>query len=227
MTARHALIVFAKAPVAARAKTRLCPPLRPAQAAQLAQAALHDTLLAVAATPAARRVLVLDGEPGAWLPHAIEVVPQGRGGFAARLASAFADVGEAALLIGMDTPQVTPRVLAACLERLDSPGTDAVLGRSFDGGYWAIGLREPDSRVFSGVPMSTERTAALQRGRLDELGLRTATLQRLRDVDRFADALAVARDAPHTHFARMLTSILAELSGDGPAPSPRRDVEAR
>ena len=55
---------------------------------------------------------------------------------------AFADVGGPALLVGMDTPQVTPGDLARGLERLAAPGIDAVLGPATDGGYWAIGLRE-------------------------------------------------------------------------------------
>jgi len=49
-----ALVVMAKAPVAGRCKTRLCPPLDPAQAATLAEAALADTLQTVAWTPADR-----------------------------------------------------------------------------------------------------------------------------------------------------------------------------
>ena len=58
-TARRALtaadvtvIVLAKAPVAGRVKTRLCPPCTPAEAATLAEAALADTL-AAAVAPAA------------------------------------------------------------------------------------------------------------------------------------------------------------------------------
>jgi rSAM/selenodomain-associated transferase 1 len=204
-----ALVVIAKAPVAGRAKTRLCPPLRPAQAATLAEAALHDTLLAVTRTAAGRKVLVLDGKPGAWLPDGFEVLDQRRGDLAARLAGAFADVGRSALLIGMDTPQVSTRLLATGLELL-AAGNDAVLGRTRDGGYWAIGLRQPDVRVFQGVPMSTERTGAIQAERLDELGLHTAPLPSLRDVDRFHDALAVAAEAPTTRFARTLAAIVAE-----------------
>jgi rSAM/selenodomain-associated transferase 1 len=208
---RRALVVLAKAPVAGRSKTRLSPPLSPAQAATLAEAALHDTLLAVAGTTASRRVLVLDGEPEAWLPDGVDVLAQRTGGLAARLVGAFADVGESALLIGMDTPQVSARLLESGLDALAAPGTDAVLGRTRDGGYWAIGLRRPDARVFRGVPMSTERTGAIQAERLRELGLRTAALPTLRDVDRFPDAVAVAADAPTTRFARMLTAAVVEL----------------
>ena len=201
---RAALLVIAKAPIAGRAKTRLCPPLSSAQAAELAEAALCDTLEAVLRTAAARRVLVLDGPPGDWLPVGIEVIPQRPVGFAERLAWAFEDVGEPAFLIGMDTPQVTPTLLDAALEALGAPATDAALGLCEDGGYWAIGLRRADARVFAGVPMSTERTGGCQRLRLGELGLRTAALPALRDVDRHADAVAVARQAPASRFARAL-----------------------
>ncbi|MHB8531380.1 MAG: TIGR04282 family arsenosugar biosynthesis glycosyltransferase [Solirubrobacteraceae bacterium] len=199
-----ALLVIAKAPVAGRAKTRLCPPLSPARAAELAQAALCDTLEAVLRTPATRRVLVLEGSPGDWLPAGIEVIPQRPTGFAERLAGAFADVGEPAFLIGMDTPQVTAALLDAALQALGAPATDAALGLCHDGGYWGIGLRRADARVFAGVPMSTDRTGVCQRLRLAELGLRTAVLPVLRDVDRHADAVAVARQVPASRFARAL-----------------------
>ena len=69
-----ALVIMAKAPIAGQCKTRLCPPLEPAQAATVAEAALADTLQAMARTPAARHVLVLDGEPGPWLPPGFELL---------------------------------------------------------------------------------------------------------------------------------------------------------
>jgi rSAM/selenodomain-associated transferase 1 len=199
-----ALVVIAKAPRAGHSKTRLCPPCTPRQAAALARAALADTLEAVRSTPATRHVLVLDGEPGDWLPPGFEVVPQRGSGLDERLAHAFADVGTPALLIGMDTPQVTPRDLREGLARLAEPGADAVLGPAPDGGYWAIGLREPDPRAFLGVPMSTARTCRAQRARLARLGLRLRELAALRDVDRIADARAVAALAPSGRFARAL-----------------------
>ncbi len=199
-----ALMVLAKAPRPGRSKTRLCPPCTPRDAAALARAALADTLDAVLATPAARRVLVLDGPVGDWLAPGIEVVAQRGAGLDERLAHAFADVGGPALLVGMDTPQVTRGDLARGLERLAAPGVDAVLGPAADGGYWAIGLREAQPRAFLGVPMSTARTGRAQHARLRGLGLRVALLPALRDVDRIADARAVAALAPAGRFARAL-----------------------
>src|SRR5919204_2861516 len=98
-----ALIVIAKAPLPGRSKTRLSPPLTLEAAARLAEAALRDTLACVAGVAAARRVVALDGEPGDWLPAGFEVVPQRGNGLDERLAAAFEEVGEPAVLIGMDT----------------------------------------------------------------------------------------------------------------------------
>ena len=197
--------MIAKAPVPGRVKTRLSPPCTPEEAAELAAAALADTLAAaMCARRAARHVIVLDGEPGPWIPAGFEVLPQRGDGLAERLAAAFADAGGAAFLVGMDTPQVTPALLDAGLAALDR--ADAVFGAALDGGYWGIGLRRPDPAVFRDVPMSAATTAAVQRARLAELGLRTAVLPPLRDVDTIDDARAVAAQAPGSRFAEALAA---------------------
>jgi hypothetical protein len=201
-----ALLVIAKEPLPGRAKTRLTPPLTPEQAAAVARAAIADTLAAVHAVDRdIRRVLVLDGEPGDWVPDGFEIVPQRGDGLAQRLAAAFEDVGGPAFLVGMDTPQVTPALLEAGLDALLAG--DAAFGAALDGGYWGIGLREPDARVFAGVPMSARNTGAVQRGRLAILGLRTRVLPPLRDIDTIDDARAVAREAPGAHLAAALAQI--------------------
>ena len=216
-----ALLVIAKAPVAGRVKTRLTPPCTPEQAAGLAAAALADTLAAVAAAGGAgrRRVLALDGEPGPWIPPQFEVIPQRGEGFAMRLAAAFADVGQPALLVGMDTPQLSADLLEAGLAALEGADVDAVFGPALDGGYWAIGLRAADERVFAGVPMSVDETGAAQRASLEALGLCVADLPPLSDVDTIEDARAVAAAAPGTAFATAMTEIDAAL-GDAVLGAP-------
>jgi uncharacterized protein len=198
------VLVIAKAPVPGRVKTRLCPPLTFGQAADLAKAALIDTLAAVSRTSAGRRTLVLDGDPGPWLTPGFRVVAQRGRGLDVRLAEAFRQAHGPALLVGMDTPQITPLLLDECIRRLQRPGVDAVLGPAEDGGWWAIGLRRADPRVFLGVPMSSPITGRAQRDRLARLGLRSVKLPTLRDVDRFEDAVAVAELASESTFARAL-----------------------
>ncbi|GAA3799145.1 TIGR04282 family arsenosugar biosynthesis glycosyltransferase [Streptomyces chiangmaiensis] len=198
------LLVIAKEPRTGRVKTRLTPPFTPREAALLAEAALADTLSTVAATPATRRVLVLDGQPGPWLPPGFDVVPQCAGGLDERLAAAFAGCTGPALLIGMDTPQVTAELLT-----VDFADCDACFGPAVDGGFWALGLAEPDPGLLRGVPMSTAVTGAVQRERLVTAGLRVRDLPRLRDVDTAADAGAVAAVAPHGRFAALFARLTA------------------
>ncbi len=204
------LLVIAKQPVPGRVKTRLVPPCTYEQAAELAQAALADTLHTVLTLPARRRVLVLDGRPGPWLPPGFEIVPQCGGPLDERLAGAFAAARGPALLIGMDTPQVTPDLLT-----VDWEAADAYFGPAADGGFWALGLRAPTPALLRGVPMSTPSTGTVQRARLLAAGLRVADLPELRDVDTAADAVAVARQAPRSRFAARARQLAAVLNPAG------------
>ena len=171
----------------------------------MARASLLDTLDTVMEADVARQTVVLDGEPGEWLPPDIEVVTQRDGPFGDRLSGAIEDVFTGlelpVLVIGMDTPQLSIAHLEGAAVALLKPGTDAVLGPAEDGGYWLIGTRRPVVSMFSGVEMSTAHTGRQQLARLRSLGLHCARLGRLRDVDLLSDAVAVARDVPGSRFA--------------------------
>jgi len=215
------LLVITKAPVPGKSKTRLSPPCSPEQAAAIAAAAVGDTLDAVRGTPVQRRVVALDGAPGELDLTGCVVVPQVAGDLGTRLAHAFADAMEPpdgdlpTLLIGMDTPQVTPELLADCLARLVAagPGT-AVLGTAPDGGWWALGVHAAVAAlVLPGVPMSREDTAVLTRAALEQAGLTVLDLPQLTDIDHFPDALSVATLCPPgSRTRRVVDSIAAELA---------------
>lgn len=210
-----AIAVLAKAPEPGRSKTRLSPPFSPAEAAELAQAMLDDALAAVAATPAQRRVIVLEGNLQGPLPKGFEVLRQRGEDHAERIGNAFTDIAGPALLIGMDTPQVSPNLLRDATDRLLAPGTDAVLGPAADGGWWAAGLKVPDATAFQGVPMSRADTVLHQRRRFAQMGLRWQELAELTDVDDAAGALQVAQGIPGSNFARLLRAMSAAAAGAG------------
>ncbi|GAA2939294.1 MULTISPECIES: TIGR04282 family arsenosugar biosynthesis glycosyltransferase [Streptomyces] len=201
------LLVIAKEPVPGRVKTRLTPPFSPDEAARLAAAALHDTLRTVLTLPALRRFVVLDGRPGPWLPAGIHVRPQGAGTLDERIAAAFAACTGPALLVGMDTPQLTAAALAPALTPGGWDGCDAWFGPAEDGGFWALGLAHPDPRLVRGVPMSLPSTGERQRARLTEAGLTVRDLPSMRDVDTAEDAAHVAAAAPHGRFAATHTRL--------------------
>ncbi|MGZ0153111.1 DUF2064 domain-containing protein [Kribbella sp. WER1] len=198
------VIVIAKEPVPGRVKTRLQTEFTPREAAALARASLVDTLSAVRAT-GARGVISLEGTPGTWLPRGFEVVAQRGHGLGERIAAAFedADDGSPMLLVGMDTPQVTPELLG-----FEWGGYDAVLGLTEDGGYWCLGLRTPDRRALAGVPMSTEHTGRDQLRRLRALGMRVGMLPTLRDMDTPKDAAYLAAEFPELRVSRLYARLL-------------------
>ncbi len=223
-----ALLVIAKEPVPGRVKTRLTPPFSPDEAAELAEAALADTLRAVAELPARRRTVVLDGRPGSWLPPGFDVVPQCAGGLDERLAAAFAASEGPTLLIGMDTPQVTRALLAPALGPDAWRDCGAWFGPAEDGGFWALGLAAPDPALLRGVPMSAPETGAVQRERLTRAGLTVRDLPPLRDVDTATDATHVAATAPHGAFAATYTRLVGDRMGRGTqAPGPADGDTAR
>ncbi|MDI5941833.1 MULTISPECIES: TIGR04282 family arsenosugar biosynthesis glycosyltransferase [Micromonospora] len=219
------VLVLAKTPEPGRVKTRLCPPCTPGQAARIAAAALADTLDTVAAATAGARILVVDGDhpaPAGWARLA-----QRGGPLSDRLANAFADArpvadrretAAATLLIGMDTPQLTAAHLDAAVGLLGTAdGPDAVLGPADDGGWWALGLREPGhAEALRAIPTSTARTGRLTLAALRRRGLRVHLLPRLRDVDTAADAHVVAALCPPgSRFAVAVDADVPSAAGVG------------
>ena len=205
------VVVIAKEPIPGRVKTRLTPPFTPAEAATLAEAALADTLTAVADTNVVRRVLALEGAPGSWLPGGFDVIGQRGAGLDERIVWALKDahltLPVPLVLIGMDTPQVTPALLLAAAEPLVSDTADATFGMAEDGGFWLLGLRRVDPALVLGVPMSQPDTGSRQLARLERAGLRVRRLPDLIDVDTVREAERVAAATPGSAFATCLTGL--------------------
>jgi len=198
------LVIIAKECIPGKVKTRLHPPLTLEQAADVASAALADTLDAVASLPATRRILLFDGIRPPLGSEQYDVIPQTTGTLDQRLAALFDVVNEPTVLIGMDTPQVTAELLRPAFDAW--PGdVDAWFGPANDGGYWALGLVDPDGDLVRGVPMSQDDTGEHQLARLASFGLRVAHLPELVDVDTIDDARLVAASAPSGRFASVLT----------------------
>jgi len=199
---------MAKSPRPGRVKTRLCPPCTPGEAAEVATAALADTLDAVAACGAVRKVLALDGEPGPWLPPGFEVIPQRGATFTRRLTNAWSDTGGPGLQIGMDTPQVTAAELDRLLAGIEEGVRPAVLGYALDGGWWVIGWRAADPRaVFAGIPMSAPTTGVAQEIRLLGLGFDLVRAEPKQDIDTIGDLVAVAEAFPHLRTAAVARNL--------------------
>ncbi|MBV8862647.1 MAG: DUF2064 domain-containing protein [Mycobacterium sp.] len=210
------LLVVAKAPEPGRAKTRLAATVGDRLAADIAAAALLDTLDAAAAAPMAARVVALAGDLDAAAGVAeirrrlesFTVIGQRGDNFGDRLANAHADAGTVSrghpvLQIGMDTPQVTDELLTSCARRLLQ--AQALLGLACDGGWWVLGLQRPAmAECLRSVPMSQADTGELTLKMLTNNGIDVATVEILTDFDVVEDIVPV-RDAcaPTSRFARV------------------------
>lgn len=216
------VLVVAKAPVPGLAKTRLAAGVGVDAAADIAAAALLDTLDAVADSPVAARVVALTGnlddakrasEIRCRLADFVVVTQRGEG-FADRLANAHLDAAAATgglpvLQIGMDTPQVSPDLIARCAQVLVD--SDAVLGMARDGGWWVLGVTDAATAdCLRGVPMSAPGTGAETLAALQHTGVDVALVGELADVDTVDDVEAVRRGCrPGSRFSRVTAQVMA------------------
>jgi uncharacterized protein len=210
-------LVVAKAPVAGRVKTRLGVHVGMEVAAELAAAALLDTI-AACRTAFADCHLALDGDLEAavrsdalrrsltgWTVHA-----QRGHGLGERLANAHADAagGGPTVQIGMDTPQVTAADLRGVADAASDGG--AVLGPAADGGWWVLALSDPSAAAaLVDVPMSRPDTFSATRAALTAAGQTVRVAQELTDVDTVHEAAAVAGTLRDGHFLRAWRTVTA------------------
>lgn len=214
------VLLVAKAPVPGLAKTRLASALGAEAAAELAAAALLDTLdTADAWAPSSRRILALVGDltvacRGEEVRERLSrwrVVPQRGGTFAERLLCAHHDAAEiwgrseAVVQIGMDTPQLTSddlEVLATAVTGPSRMGFGAMLGPATDGGWWGLATRRAGYVEGLGtVRMSAADTCHRTAVMLHAAGAAVGQAHELSDVDTVADVFTVAAQAPTTRFA--------------------------
>lgn len=223
----NALIVIAKRPAAGHTKTRLTPPLTPAQAAELYESFLLDTLDIARAVPDVTRL--------------IYYAPDEAAAYFAKLAPDFLLTPQAGLNLGERLDHVLTRCLRAGLQRAvvmdsDSPTLppayvaqafhdlsdhDVVLGPCDDGGYYLIGLTQPQLLLLRDVQMSQPHVLRDTLALAEQARLRVALLPPWYDVDTVQELAQLqtelaglpATSAAHTR-ARLVA--LAATAGDRP-----------
>ncbi len=190
------LLLFTRYPEPGRTKTRLIPHLGPEGAAALQRAMTEHVLGKVTAAaqqlPLAIEVHFAGGTEAQmqdWLGDRATYCPQGEGDLGARLGAAFKQnfaVGRAgAIAIGSDCPALGTAHLAAALKALQS--ADVVLGPATDGGYYLVGLRQPQPALFEAIAWGTGQVLAQTLAAATSHGLAVELLIPLTDIDRPED----------------------------------------
>ncbi|CAN7397214.1 MULTISPECIES: TIGR04282 family arsenosugar biosynthesis glycosyltransferase [unclassified Variovorax] len=189
-----ALLIFAKAPVAGFAKTRLAPALGAVGAAALAERLLEHCVAHAAS--AGFDHVELCTAPDSSHPSfqrlagrfGLTLSSQGAGDLGARMARALSRTlatHRQALLIGTDAPALGAARLGEARWALQQH--DAVFVPALDGGYALVGLRRPAPELFVGVRWSTAEVMAQTRDRAKAVGLTWVELEAVADIDEPAD----------------------------------------
>jgi hypothetical protein len=224
------LIIFAKEPRPGQVKTRLSPPLSPEEAAQLYHSFLQDILEEMARAPEVR-LAVAFSPLGAQVffrglaPPGTDLFPQEGADLGERMARALA-WGFAAgfgpvLLRGGDVPDLPAALVSEAAEALATGRNQVVLGPSPDGGYYLVGLSQPQPLLFQG-PAWSSRTVLRDTLRLArELGLRVHLLPPWPDIDTYDNLwtfLHRSRPGPQPGWRsrEQARRLLARLSNNEP-----------
>jgi uncharacterized protein len=187
-----AILVFARAPVAGAAKTRLIPLLGAEGAAALHRRLLLQAIAVAAATAPGKLDLWCspdDSHPflqAAASRHGARLQVQQGADLGARMAHAFAQAlqqSRQAIIIGTDCPALAAAQLGAAADALRG-GQDAVFAPAEDGGYALVGLTREAPQLFAGMPWGGPEVMATTRRQLRDSGLRWHELETLWDVDR-------------------------------------------
>ncbi|MDH5183326.1 MAG: TIGR04282 family arsenosugar biosynthesis glycosyltransferase [Gammaproteobacteria bacterium] len=193
---QHAtILVFAKAPVAGKVKTRLVPPLKPEQAATLHQKLLSRTLKM--ATKKSIAPVILYCSPDENHPffqqckqtYSIQTAQQVGKDLGARMHHALDAAlkhNRYAILIGTDCPSMNTEYLEEAIQRLRS-GSDVVIGPANDGGYVLIGMKKIHAELFSDIAWGENTVFGSSMERIMQAGLQLSLLESLQDIDRPED----------------------------------------
>ncbi len=189
------IIIFAKAPVEGKVKTRLASTIGDQAALRFHEEMLEYTLEMVCKNGLANVELHVSGNPDHPLiqtlarQYDIVVRPQQGSDLGERMYHALEQSllnSHYCILIGTDCPAMDVDYLANALTAL-LRGQDAVLGPAEDGGYVLIGARQPDKDWFSDIAWGTAHVLEQSRRKIMAGGARLEELQTLWDVDRIAD----------------------------------------
>jgi hypothetical protein len=196
------IVVMSRVPLPGQTKTRLMPYLSGEECVKLQQAFLEDLITLLVATvklPACLFYTPRDQEQclATLVAGRLPLVPQEGADLGVRMAAAVSwslqQQGlNGVIVVGSDLPTLPASVILDAKERLEQQ--EIVLGPTFDGGYYLIGMRNYFPAVFEGISWGTERVLGETLERIAQSGLTVALLKTLNDIDTYEDLLALRRE---------------------------------
>ncbi len=120
-----------------------------------------------------------------WVSEDFTFIPQTGNDLGKRMQNAFTEIFNRGMkkvvIVGTDIPDVTYEVLTDAFGALDK--NDIVIGPSYDGGYYLLGMRKPFPGLFENIEWSTGSVFDSTIKKIKKLNLSFFTLPKLHDVD--------------------------------------------
>ena len=219
----NTLVIFAKAPLVGQVKTRLCPPLLPEEAAELARCFLVDMVERACRLPTVQVYLAItpaESEPAfrALLPFPVEYLAQRGVSLGEREYNVFDDLLQRGatriVLIGSDIPTLPLSHLQEAFDHLEDSRCDAVFGPSSDGGYYLVGMRVLHPELFENIPWSTSSVMTETSAQARKYNLNVTLVSSWYDVDDKDDLsrlIIELRQLNNDRHALRTTACLARL----------------
>lgn len=203
---RTSLNIFAKSPVLGTVKTRMSPPLSPAQCLRLHESLLNHTLARM------RPLIDSEVEASLCLTGTLEEALEQAGRMDARgfgvdvqcgahlgerlshaLATRFGQGYSKVIFVGTDCPSLGSKTVRDAIRALNRQ--QVVIGPARDGGYYLIGFAACLPQILQGIPWGTPAVYETTLDRLRRRGLRWKSLERQADLDTFGDLKRFCRRA--------------------------------
>ena len=190
ITSSRSLVIFANAPEKGRVKSRIAADLGPDVALTAYRTLAEHAVAAASHVEWCKKTIAYapNGKGDAmreWFGDLFDYRAQADGDLGRRMLDAFerafSDGADRVIVIGVDCPGVTEAVIGEAFNRLDQ--ADAVLGPSFDGGYYLIGMKKPQKALFTDIPFGTGDTLQKTLAAARRAGIRVSLLEWKRDVN--------------------------------------------
>ena len=200
MSLQIPLLLFAKAPVASKVKTRLQPQCSAEQSADIAKILLQETLRkATQFWPGKVYLSVWPDQQNEFLQrmadlYTVELITQDSGDLGEKMYLAFERYGYPAAIIGCDAPHIDPLTFVQAYKYL-SKGKN-VIAAAEDGGYYFIGLAQPAAELFANIEWGQDEVLTQTMHRAQQQAVDFVQLKTLNDIDVWQDVIGAVKKLP-------------------------------
>jgi len=209
-TAKHVLIIFAKYPEPGKVKTRLSVDIGEKKAIFFYKLFVETVVKNTESKCFERRLFYSPQNSGKkfseWLGNSIRFYPQKGSTLGERLSNAFRSVfdkgAKKVIVIGTDAPLINNKVIEEALEKLKK--STAVIGPSYDGGYYLLGLSVFYVDLFMNIDWSTPKVFEQTVNTLRTLGINHSLLDKQFDIDTGKDLNRLKENLKEREFTNLI-----------------------